>query len=77
MTQSILTAKDINYLKTGLTAKQSQSLFRKWSQLPRETRVSFPEFEKTAYPMIGGDGAVVVLWAGMHLAIETDGYTHS
>lgn len=63
--------------QTILTAKQSQSLFRKWSQLPRETRVSFPEFQKTALPMIGGDGAVVVLWAGMHLAIETDGYTHS
>ena len=63
--------------QTILTAKQSQSLFRKWSQLPRKTRVSFPDFEKTALPMVGGDGAVVVLWAGMHLAIETDGYTHS
>ena len=60
-----------------LTAKQSQSLFRKWSQLPQETRNSFPDFEKTAWPMVGGDGAVVVLWAGMHLAIETDGHTHS
>ena len=60
-----------------LTAKQSQSLFCKWSQLPRETRNSFPDFEKTALPMVGGDGAVVVLWAGMQLAIETDGYTHS
>ena len=60
-----------------LTAKQSQSLFRKWGQLPRETRVSFPDFEKTAYPMIGGNGAVIVLWAGRRIAIETDGYTHS
>ena len=63
--------------QTILTAKQSKSLFRKWSQLPRKTRVSFPDFEKTALPMVGGNGAVVVLWAGMHLAIETDGYTHS
>ena len=60
-----------------LTAKQSQSLFRKWSQLPRETRSSFPDFEKTAYPMIGGNGAVIVLLAGRRIAIETDGYTHS
>jgi len=63
--------------QTILTAKQSQSLFRKWSQLPSQTRNSFPDFKKTAWPMVGGDGAVVVLWAGMHLAVETDGYTHS
>ena len=60
-----------------LTAKQSQSLFRKWSQLPRINRSSFPDFEKTAYPIIGGNGAVAVYWAGMEIAIEADGYTHS
>tara|TARA_R100000995_G_scaffold78443_1_gene49030 strand:+ start:433 stop:624 length:192 start_codon:yes stop_codon:yes gene_type:complete len=60
-----------------LTIQQINALYLKWSLLPVKTRVPFNDFKKTAYPMIGGDGAVVVHWAGMHLAIETNGHVHS
>tara|TARA_R100000315_G_C5174498_1_gene100885 strand:- start:101 stop:292 length:192 start_codon:yes stop_codon:yes gene_type:complete len=60
-----------------LTIQQINALYMKWSLLPIETRVPFNDFKETAFPMIGGDGAVVVHWAGMYLAIETDGHVHS
>jgi len=60
-----------------LTIQQINALYLKWSLLPIQTRVPFNDFKETAYPMIGGDGAVVVHWAGMYLAIETNGHVHS
>ena len=60
-----------------LTIQQINALYLKWSLLPIETRVPFNDFKETAHPMIGGDGAVVVYWAGMYLAIETNGHVHS
>ncbi len=35
---------------------------------------TYREFRKTVHP---GWGCVMVLWAGMWLGIEPDGYTHS
>ena len=60
-----------------LTIQQINALYLKWSLLPIQTRVPFNDFKKSAYPMIGGEGAVVVHWAGMYLAIETNGHVHS
>ena len=60
-----------------LTIQQINALYLKWSLLPIKTRVPFNDFKKSAYPMIGGAGAVIVHWAGMYLAIETNGHVHS
>jgi hypothetical protein len=38
---------------------------------------SFLSFRRKAGRMIGGDGALVVPWCGMFIAIEPDGYCHS
>lgn len=64
-----------------LTHEQKTSLFRKWKQMAQDRGLdahpTWPEFAKTVQPTFGMDGAVVVQWCGMWLAIETDGYTHS
>ena len=39
--------------------------------------LTFDGFVKSVQPMLGSDGAIVVRWLGMWLAIEPDGYTHS
>lgn len=38
---------------------------------------SFLKFRRNVHPMLCGQGAIVVPWCGMWLAIEPDGYTHS
>ena len=38
---------------------------------------SFLAFRRSIVPMFGGDGAIVVEWCRMWLAIEEDGYCHS
>ena len=60
-----------------LTIQQINALYLKWSLLPIKTRVPFNDFKKSAYPMIGGEGAVVDHLAGMYLSIETNGHVHS
>ena len=60
-----------------LTIQQINALYLTWSLLPVKIRVPFNDFKEPAYPMIGGDGAVVVHWAGMYLAIETNGHVYS
>lgn len=69
---------DLDPLKT--THEQRSALFRKWKQAKLgDGPFDMPwiEFAKTAQPTSGMDGAIVVQWCGMWLAIETDGYTHS
>ena len=39
--------------------------------------ISYRRFRKSVAGTICMDGAVIVNWAGMWLAIERDGYTHS
>ena len=39
--------------------------------------ISYRSFRKSVAGTICMDGAVIVNWAGMWLAIERDGYTHS
>lgn len=87
-TPDVLALDDNQYPKVGFGVEgdlpvndaQATSLFRKWkqSQFPESTsNQSWAEFAKTVKPTFGMDGAVIVQWAGMWLAIETDGYTHS
>lgn len=51
-------------------AIQTQREAHEWLDAYRARRES-------AQPTIGMDGAIVMPWAGMWLAIETDGHTHS
>lgn len=43
------------------------------SQMP----INYRQFRRRVQPMYGGQGAVVLPWQKMFLAIEPDGYTHS
>jgi hypothetical protein len=40
-------------------------------------RTSYREYRSAVQPTFGCDGAITLYWAGMWLAIEKDGYTHS
>lgn len=43
----------------------------------RGCALTYRQFRAMVQPTFGMDGAVVVPWAGMWLAIEADGYVHS
>ena len=58
-----------------LTREQRVALHRKWTQ--DSQGVGYREFRNSVMPEFGGWGAVMVLWSGMWLGIEVDGYTHS
>jgi hypothetical protein len=57
----------------GVTDAQKATLFRKWQQ--NDNGLSWPEFVQGACPW--DFGAVGVLWCGMFIGIETDGYPHT
>jgi hypothetical protein len=59
-----------------ITKAQTRALFRVYSRSERPDE-SFLSFRRKASPMLCGDGALVIRWAGMWLAIEPDGYCHS
>ena len=59
----------------NLNKKQQVSLLRKWKQ--ENNGMSFLQFRKTVQSTFGMDGAVVVKWSSMWLAIESDGYVHT
>jgi hypothetical protein len=42
-----------------------------------ESDLSYLQFRRSVESGFCMDGAVIVPWCGMWLAIETDGYTHS
>ena len=56
------------------TRKQRIALYRKWRHM---SGMTYKQFRKTVHHTIGCDGAVAVIWCGMWLCIERDGYTHS
>ena len=61
-----------------ITKAQAISLKRKHIHGDLKAKgISFRDFRRTVQPTFGMDGAVVVQWCGMWLAIEKDGYTHS
>jgi len=39
--------------------------------------IDYRQFRKSVMGTIGMDNAVIVNWAGMWIAIECDGYTHT
>ena len=57
-----------------MTPEQLQALRRAYD---RTTGVNYVVFMASVQGTFGMDGAVVVPWCGMFLAIEKDGYTHS
>ena len=59
----------------SITKAQQQALLRKWKDY--DNGMSYRQFRRSVEPMFGGDGAVVVKWWTMWLAIEPNGYTHS
>jgi len=58
-----------------LTKPQQRSLADKWRHA--DQGLSFLSFRRTAVPLFGGGGCIMVPWCGMMLGIETDGYCHS
>jgi len=57
-----------------LTAAQEKALRRKWHMHNQD--MAYSEFLDTVEPL-PYDDCVIVLWSGMWLGIETDGYCHS
>jgi hypothetical protein len=58
-----------------LTKEQRHALLRVWQRGGSD--LSYRQFRRTVESGFCMDGAVIVPWCGMWLAIETDGYTHS
>ena len=58
-----------------MTREQRQALTAKWSQA--DEGLTLEDFIRSAQDTVLMDGAIVVKWCGMWLAIETDGYCHS
>ena len=58
-----------------LTKSQRSALARVYRRGP--LGMSYLAFRRTVQPTFGMDGAVVVRWQGMWLAIEQDGYCHT
>lgn len=58
-----------------LTKQQRRALKRVYDKQAIYT--NYRQFRKSVMGTIGMDNAVVVNWAGMFLAIERDGYTHT
>lgn len=60
-------------------AKLTKAQQRAVAQVYRRTPLplSYLAFRRRVMPMFGGNGAVVLPWSTMFLAIEPDGYTHS
>lgn len=60
---------------TKTTKAQRQALYRVWGR--DDMGLTYRQFRATIQPTFGMDGAVILPWCGMWLAIEQDGYTHS
>ena len=59
----------------SITKAQQLALLRKWKD--HNNGMTYREFRRSAFPMLGGGGAIVVKWWTMVLAIEPNGYVHS
>ena len=57
-----------------LTTAQEKALRRKWHM--HDQGMAYSEFLDTVEPL-PFDDCVIVLWSGMWLGVETDGYCHS
>jgi hypothetical protein len=59
-----------------ITKNQTQALAKLYSRMESPGE-SFLSFRRKAGPMLCGDGALVIRWCDMWIAIEPDGYCHS
>lgn len=62
------------------TRLQREALKRVFDRCPiieNDRQITYCQFRKSVQPLFGGDGCILVKWAGMWLGIEPDGYTHS
>ena len=59
-----------------ITKEQQRALARAYHRA-ENMPMPFLAFRRSIQPTFGMDGAIVVQWCGMWLAIERDGYTHS
>ena len=60
-----------------VTALQAESIFEVYRRPIDGEKPSFEKFTEGLTPMVCGDGAVVLPWCNMFLAIESDGHIHS
>ena len=60
---------------TKTTRAQREAIFRKWTQ--NANGLTYRQFRSTTKPTFCMDGAIILLWCGMWLCIEQDGYTHT
>ena len=65
-----------------ITKEQQHALARAYHRADGKpwtlaTPMPYLAFRRSIQPTFGMDGAIVVRWCGMWLAIERDGYTHS
>lgn len=68
-----LTHKIVN-----ITREQRAALKRIYRRNPEANNgLSYRDWRQLTQPTFGMDGAIAQPWAGMWLAIERDGYTHS
>lgn len=58
------------------TKEQRKAIHDKWKLNPNG-HSTYKSFRKTVMPTFGMDGAVVVHWCSMWVAIEKDGYAHT
>ena len=56
------------------TRAQRVKLKELWEQDESKGKGSYREFRKSVTP---GFGYIGIMWNGMYIGIETDGYTHS
>lgn len=60
-----------------LTTKQVRAIMKLWKRGSGTPSETFREYVNQAFSTIGCDGAVVVPFNFMWIAIEKDGYAHS
>lgn len=57
------------------TRKQREAIARLWARV--EGRPPYRLFRRSVSGTFGMDGAIVVPFCGMYVAIERDGYSHT
>lgn len=60
-----------------LNEKQETALKNLFERSMESKRMTYDEFRATVFPMMADPKVAMVLFAGMIVGIEVDGYTHS
>ena len=60
------------------TKAQRQTLHHYFTRRGQaHAHLTYRQWRKLAQPELCGDGAIMILWCGMWIGIERDGYAHS